>query len=230
MNKELSELLVLYTTKSHKEFTNRLLDLSKDSLNGVFSDLLTMYINDRNSSRLREYITVITAGYVHSEGKIGFNGYKQSNAVGGRPIACEAKPRNIFTADFKDFAEGKRKTKPALFNGGGNFTDYTPDRFRKDRRENPMILASGFIDGRLIYILEFPFATSSFLKRLRLCLERQFPNGVRKVGTFLRSATFDFRNYASVRTLRVVYRLPISELESYKKLFNKRFYDFLLKL
>ncbi|MBI2476491.1 MAG: hypothetical protein HYV67_04615 [Candidatus Taylorbacteria bacterium] len=230
MNKELSEILITYTTKAHKDFTGRLLDLSKDSLISLFTDLLTMYINDRNSSRLREYITVITAGYEHSEGKIGFNGYKQNNIVGGLPIACEAKPRNIFTADFKAHADGKRKTKPALLNGGGNFTDYTPDRLKRDRKENPMMLTSGFIDGKLIYILEFPFRTVSFVKCLRKSLEKHFPNGVRKSGTFLRSATFDFRSYESANTLQVIYRLPATELETYKKFFNKKFYEFLLHL
>lgn len=226
MNKELSEVLVLYTTRPHREFTGRLVDLSKDSLIGIFTDLLTTYINDRNSSRLREYITVVTAGYTHSEGKIGFNGYKQSSVVGGKPIACEAKPRNIFTDDFRSFAEGKRKTKPALLNGGGNFTDYTPARLKKDKRENPMMLSSGFIDGKLIYILEFPFTTHSFIKKLKIQLEKAFPNGVRRNGVFLRSAIFDFRDYTAARTIRVVYRLPMQELEEYKKFFNVHFYEF----
>jgi hypothetical protein len=33
-----------------------------------------MYINDKNSSTIREFLTVTLAGYKHKEGKIGYSG------------------------------------------------------------------------------------------------------------------------------------------------------------
>jgi len=93
MNKELVEVIKLYATKSHKELNDYLLGKSKNNLIAILTDLLTMYINDKNSSTLREFITVTIAGYEHIESKMGYNGYKQS--VYGKPVMCSAKPQNI---------------------------------------------------------------------------------------------------------------------------------------
>ncbi len=164
MNKELSEILRLYSTDTHERFSQRLINSSKETLIALLTDLLTMYLNDRNSSTLREYLTVTIAGYEHSESKIGFNGFKQNSIIGGKPIACEAKPKNFNTEDFLSYQQGKRR-KPAPLNGNGNFTDYTYARFGKDTKANPHVLVSGFVDGKLIYVLEFPFRTKPFIKR-----------------------------------------------------------------
>ena len=68
-------------------------NFSKDTVIALFTDLLTTYITDKNSSTLREFITVTIAGYQHSEKKIGFNGFKHTTSV--EAIACEAKPKNL---------------------------------------------------------------------------------------------------------------------------------------
>jgi hypothetical protein len=59
MNKDLSEVIVYYSTKSHQELNSLLLNKSKDNLISCLIDLLTTYLNDKNSSSLREYLTVI---------------------------------------------------------------------------------------------------------------------------------------------------------------------------
>ncbi|MDR0723598.1 MAG: hypothetical protein LBF23_00210 [Endomicrobium sp.] len=79
-----------------------------------------------------------------------------------------------------------------MLNAGGNFSDYTWDRFDKNFKDNPNLLISGFVDGRLAYILEFPFKTKSFVAKLRVQLEKKFPNRIRKEGDYLRSAQFSF--------------------------------------
>ena len=229
MNKELAEILKLYSTKSHLEYSNRMVNSSKETIISLFTDLLTMYINDKNSSTLREYITVTVAGYEHSEGKIGFNGFKQNSVVGGKPLACEAKPKNFSTHDYLKFLDGIKKGKPCLLNGGGNFTDYTFSRLAKDTRENPHILVSGFIDGKLIYLIEFPFKTRSFADNLHKQLLKNYPDGKHKVGHFLRSARFDYRSYMKSKNVQVVYLMPRIDLLNYKKFFIGNFYDFLIK-
>lgn len=225
MNKELSEILRLYSTDTHERFSHRLVNSSKETLIALLTDLLTMYLNDRNSSTLREYLTVTIAGYEHSEKKIGFNGFKQSSIVGGKPIACEAKPKNFNTEDLRAYHERKRG-KPALLNGNGNFTDYTYNRFTKDRKENPHILVSGFVDGKLIYVLEFPFRTRNFVKRLETQLRKRFPRKKRLAGAFLRSATFTYRDFISTDT-RIVFLRPKIELDTHKTHISKRFFQFL---
>lgn len=225
MNKELAEVLKIYSTDTHENFTSRLINSSKETVVSLFTDLLTTYINDHNSSTLREYLTVTIAGYEHSEGKIGFNGFKQTSIVGGKPIACEAKPKNFNTEDLQSYKDGRRKGKPSTLNGNGNFTDYTFPRFKKDKKENPHMLVSGFVDGKLIYVLEFPFKTKDFVKKLNTQLKKHFPDGKHKKGNFLRSASFSFKDYILSDGLKVIFLLSKKELEKYKIYINKKFLD-----
>lgn len=53
MNKELAEIIRIYATKSDRELNEYLLGKSKNNLIAVLIDLITMYINDKNSSTLR---------------------------------------------------------------------------------------------------------------------------------------------------------------------------------
>jgi len=218
MNKELAEVIKIYATKSHKDLNNYLLGKSKNNLIAILTDLLTMYINDKNSSTLREFITVSIAGYKHTESKVGYNGYKQG--VYGKPVKCEAKPQNVRSG-------GKRK-----LNGGGNFTDYTPERLKRDLKENLNILVSGFVDGKLIYVFEFPFKCKSFVAKLKKQLNKAFGGNKkgRKKGQYLRSANFDFKDYIDCEDLKVVFCLPKSELKKYKNYIVKDFYEFLMRI
>ena len=192
MNNDLKEIIKLYTTETHKKLVGNLLDKSKDNIISILIDLMTLYINDKNSSTLREIITVLLSGYKHSERKIGFNGFRQTSI--GKKLFCEAKPKNFDTTEYKKFLKKERKNSPAKLNGYGNFSDYTHKRFEKDKKENISMLVSGFVDGKLIYILEFPFKTDSFIKKLKEQLNKMFPNGD-ETGKFLRSASFSYKNY-----------------------------------
>lgn len=97
MNQELANVIKIYSAGTHKELSNYLIGKSKDTLIGILVDLLTMYINDKNSSTIREFVTVTLAGYQHKEGKIGYNGFKQDTFIPGKTIKCEAKPKNVDT-------------------------------------------------------------------------------------------------------------------------------------
>ena len=73
MNNELYEVIKAYATKPHKELASLLLDKSKDQLIALFNGLITIYINDKNSSLLRKYITVSLAEYTPTNTKSGGN-------------------------------------------------------------------------------------------------------------------------------------------------------------
>ncbi len=138
MNKELVEILKLYSTGTHEALSTYLVGKSKDTLIGILVDLITMYINDKNSSTVREFITVTIAGYNHKEKKIGYNGFKH-DTFSGRTINCEAKPKNVDT----------HSDSPDKLKGYGNFSDYTFARLEKDIQEEGLhILSSGFVDGK----------------------------------------------------------------------------------
>jgi hypothetical protein len=153
---------------------------SKPSLIALFIDLLTLYFNDKNSSKLRELTTLWMFGY---------NGYRM-DADTGRRVDCEVKPQNT---------DDPRKK----LNGGGSFNDYTLQKFSKDLENNPIILVSGFVGGKLIYIFEFKF--ECLKEKLKGLLERRFPKGQRKEGEYLRSAGFSFRNYNDCPSLKLAY-------------------------
>lgn len=215
MNQDLAQIVTYYATRPHKELSELLLSKSKDNLISILTDLLTAYINDKNSSSLREFVTVSIAGYQHNPSKLGYNGFKQNSAIGGKPISCEAKPKNIQTEGYD-----QKKSKPKL-NGEGGFNDYTTERLKKDARENLNLLSSGFIDGELQYILEFPF--SVVYKRLK----KQLPEK-RTVGTYTRMASFNFSHYADYPHIKVIY-MNKQVIEKNQKYFNKNFYSFLIE-
>ena len=179
-----------------------------------------MYINDKNSSTLREYITTIVAGYTHHTQKLGYNGYRQIG-IGEGCEYCEVKPKNINKSD--------EKIKDKKLSGDGNFTDYTWDRFDRDYKANLNMLISGFIDGKLIYIIEFPFKNNDFCNRLKIQLEKKFPNKIRKEGDYLRSCSFSFKDYIYSNDFKIKFLLQKEELQEYSSFINNKFYQELEK-
>lgn len=92
---------------------------------------------------------MLLLGYNYNESKFG---YKQTTLCALEDMQfCEVKPKNISSFEIEKYKHGKRE-KSALLNAGGNFTDYTCDRFDKNFKDNPNLLVSGFVDGRLVYI------------------------------------------------------------------------------
>ncbi len=205
MTEKLQELIKIYSIDTQFNFDNYLSNTSKD----ILISLLTIYINNKNSSTIREILTVTIAGYKHNTKKIGFNGYRQD--VYNEPINCEAKPKNIKSDSSKKL------------DGGGNFTDYTWARFNKGKKSNLNMLVSGFIDGKIIFLLEFPFNSSSFLERLSSQLEKRFPNGDIK-NEYLRSATFNFNHYSNSK-IKIVY--ITNNLKNYETYLQKNLFKFL---
>lgn len=191
MNADLIEVITAYATSTHDKLNALLLRKSKQNLMAVLVDLLTTYYNDKNSSKLREFVVVSLSGFKANPDKIGYNGYKHDGV--GVPVQyCEAKPKNINTNN-----NAGRK-----LNGDGNFTDYTWARLKRDKKANPMMLVAGFLDGRLIYIFKFPFKSKAFVTRLEEQLRRRLPDGDKK-GHFLRSASFSFKHYKTMRSLQL---------------------------
>jgi hypothetical protein len=175
-----------------------------------------MYINDKNSSTLREWITVIKSGYTHNTHKLGFNGYKQDTF--GTTINCEAKPKNINTNNHKI----------SKLDGSGTFNDYTWKRFYKDKASNLMLLVSGFVDGRLIYILEIPFADSLLSDNFERQLAKRLPDGDQPT-QYLRSAQFNFRVYKDSPSLRVVFCNSQAVLKDNKPYISQDLYQYLIE-
>lgn len=94
------------------------------------------------------------------------------------------------------------------------------------------MLVSGFIDGKLIYIIEFPFNTPDFVRNLQEKVRRwqlKLKGSTSTKGQFLRSADFDYRDYIKSSNVNIVYIINRRELEKYRKYIIKEFYQFLLR-
>lgn len=164
---------------------------------------------------MREFAVVSLSGFEQNSGKIGYNGYKH-DGIGNKTAYCEAKPKNVNTND----------PKPKKLNGGGNFTDYTWARLKKDKKANPLMLVGGFIDGRLVYIFRFPFKSKDFIERLERQLADKFPDGDRS-GYFLRSASFGLNHYKDAYGLDVEVFVSKKELPEYRRSIAKGLYSFI---
>jgi hypothetical protein len=193
----LQDLLKIYFTEK-TNFAAALQTLPKQKLEVLLKEIIEQYANDKNSSTLREQITVSLAGYdINAEKKLGYNGRRDDTVA-------EAKPVNVRSDDPK-----KKK-----LNGRGNFSDLTPERFQEYLKEASLnMVVSGFVDGELVYVLEFPFGCPSFTQELERQLKKHYPkwqvdpHWKREKNDFLRSARFDSKHYKKCN-LRIIYVTP----------------------
>lgn len=217
MNQDLLQLVNDYATKEHAEINADLLGKSKDNLISMLLDLLTTYFNDLNSSTMRALVVAVLSGYEPNPEKLGYNGFRQ-NTLTGKVEHCEIKPKNIRS-------DSTAKT-PAKLDGGGNFTDYTWDRFSKHQTGNPNMVIAGFVDGQLIYIFEFSFNEESFTTRLQEQLENRFPHDDIE-GEYLRSAQFTFNHYVDAESLKTIYVAPREVLTKVQSHIRKKLFTYL---
>lgn len=199
------EILNLYFT-SHDRLIPFLKKTEKEAVIRCLVNIIDRYANDVNSSALREDFTLIKTGYSPSHKKLGYNG-KTPN---GRP--CDVKPINV------------RSGSGNKLNGGGNFTDFTYERLERYLKDNVLMLVSGFVDGCIVYILEFSF--SYLEKEIRRQLDKFFQKS-RRAGEYLRSASFSFKHYKDSPDLRLVYKTP--NLDKFRKFLTKDLYLYLRK-
>jgi len=128
----------MFSTKLLKLAVDRSLGKPTKNQGELFEELYMHYMNDANSSSLREQITAAVAGCKSIPGKLG------RDAIDIDGNEKEIKPKNY---------TGKRT------NGGGCFNDYTRKRYNTDVNVNLPIIASLFAEGMLIYVVEFTFDT-----------------------------------------------------------------------
>ena len=76
MNEELAEAIRIHATQGLQQFHEYISSKSRKELQNMLAELIEMYMTDKNSSTLREIVTVRVAGYKHSEGKLGYNGFR----------------------------------------------------------------------------------------------------------------------------------------------------------
>lgn len=90
------------------------------------------------------------------------------------------------------------------------------------------MLVSGFVDGKLIYILEFPFLERAFVQKLHQQLKKRLPDGD-KPNEYVRSANFNYSDFIDSPNLKIVF-CDKDTLNDHKQYLVGRFYGKLLVL
>ena len=195
MKEELLNLIVLYSKG----------ELSKENIIQAYGqmmmDLLEVYINDSNSSTLREAITCKVVGLESTGKKLGYDS-KLTNE--------EVKPKNIKTGDKKKL------------DAHGNYSDLTHRRHKKYIEDNVIIHMSGFVNGFLIYIIKVNYL--DLAPYFQNMLDKQLPNGD-ETNKYVRTAYFMFNVIKDMPSLEIEFlRNNFDEFQSF---FQKDFFTYL---
>lgn len=163
--------------------------------------LINMYLNDKNSSTARQLVTARICGYDNSFKKFGYDAIDE---LGNHK---EIKPAN------------KRKGQDKKHCGRFGFSDYTEERFGKDVHANVHILQSFFLDGRIMYIFEFPIIDLS--ERMELYIKTHIKE---KKQRYIRSADFSFTN---LKKENIIIKYISPNFEDCKDSISSRIYNFI---
>jgi len=197
----IEEIALNFITKSDNDFENF---LKSQNLIKVVKEILSTYVSDKNSSFLREMVSCHIAGYKHSTEKLGYDGYKEK-------LPCEIKPQNV-----------DRDSKRRL-NLGGSFSDFTWKKFNKCSIDKLNMIMSGFVDGKLIYIITFPFNCEEFKNHLLKQLNKKLPNGDIS-NEYIRSCSWSFIH---IKNENLSLEYLSSDYIKYRKNMTKKLFDFI---
>ena len=169
----------------------------------VFLELLKKYINDKNSSTLREEIMCRMANLTPNENKLGFD------SVGSYD---EMKPKNHDTTN----------PRSKKLNGSGNFSDMTLTRHQRFLELNPYIHVGGFVDGKIIFQLKVPYVGLS--NHFKKQLDNHFPTGD-KPNHYLRSMNFSLASLKECPNVELEF--ISDEIDQYRTFMTNPLYIYL---
>ena len=170
----------------------------KNPAEKIIYEMIEEIANDRNSSMFREDVTKLMVGLAPSKSKLGYDDDFE---------AIEVKPVNY--------------TGGGKLDGKGNFSDFTHRRHQKYLTDKVRMLVSGFANGKLLFIVEFPY--ESIRERIEYILANKLPNGDVK-GQYVRNAAFTYKHWMNNKFTVHYVRESIAE---YRRMFNKKFYTLL---
>jgi len=175
----------------------------------IKTDLLLRILNDmscdKNSSSFREGVTLGVIGKNQSNTKLGYDSDEE-------PV--EVKPKNISSQSNK------------RFDGSGNFSDFTWARHKKYSNDNVKMLVSGFLDGKILFVMSFNYNSSDFTKEIERQLTKHLPDGD-IVSRYVRSVKFSYKHFISSDSFKIEYLTP--ELVKFENRFTKPFYSYIIK-
>ena len=144
-------------------------------------ELLDIYMNDKNSSTIRELITVLIAGYQPIPGKLDRDAL---DTITQKEKEC--KPKNF---------NGKTPQR-----GAACFNDYTRKRFNQDLEDDLDIVGSLFVDGQCAFVIEYN------MDSVKDKLDKQIHEKCEvKSNSYVRSASWAYDSYVDHESLKIHY-------------------------
>lgn len=145
-----------------------------------------------------EIHTLTLGGYIHHKSKYGFDGYDLA-----RNLGCEVKSSSkvIDQEAMLEFSKGNISRRIDLvkspFDGRGVFSLLTQESFEKYSNGNINMLISGYINGVLMFIIEFPFSHKTFSDYIKNLLDRS--------STKSKSISFTYKQYKDCKSAKLLY-------------------------
>ena len=161
----------------------------------VMYSLVEQMANDPNSSTLREEVTKWVLGKEASKSKLGYDDDVD-------PI--EVKPKN--------YTGGKK------LNGSGSFNDLTWKRHEKYLNDSAIVVSSGFVYGKLVYIVQFEY--KDIQPRILKYLNKHLPDGDLP-NRYVRYAPFSYMDWKG-KPFSLVYKSE--KFDTYKPFIVKNLF------
>jgi hypothetical protein len=180
-------------------------ELSEELKTNLLLEILNEMSCDKNSSSFREGVTLGVLGKKQSVTKLGYDSDEE-------PI--EVKPKNISSNSNK------------RFDGSGNFSDFTWARHKKYASDNVKMLVSGFLDGKVLFVISFNYNSPEFVKEVERHLIKHLPDGD-ITSRYVRSVKFNYKHFMTSDSLKIEYLVP--ELSKFESKFTKPFYSSIIK-
>ena len=176
MKLSLNEIVVKYS-QGNTSLSD--VDIDKD----LFNELLKKYLNDKNSSTLRQDVMCTMANLVSSTNKLGYDGVDSVD---------EMKPKNHET----------NNPKSKKLDGGGNYSDMTFKRHHSFIEQNAKIHVGGFVDGKHVFQFKINYVDLAF--HFEQQLSKRLPNGD-EPNQYLRSMRFSLTQIKECKNVELLF-------------------------
>ena len=193
-------------------------------------------INQKKSERLAskdvdwpEIHTATMAGFIHSPQRFGFDGYDEV-----RGLYCEVKSSSkIINKDIlRKFTMGHISQRNQLIgnpiDGRGVFSLFTHNAYERYMTEDVRMLISAYINGVLMFVIEFPFKHHTFEQHIHRMLKQALPDGD-KPGR-AKTISFGYNQYKDCADAKLLYLTHEGNHKVLKGACSKHFFSYLTSL
>lgn len=210
--------------------------LNNYSLHSSLIDPPTTDINKKKTERIAikdsdwaEIHTTTVAGYIHDPAQHGFDGHD-----GVHDRFCEVKSSSkLISHDLIGQFQANLLTRRNKFienpiDGRGVFSLFTHEAYQRYIDNEVMMLISAYVNGVLMFIIEFPFKHPTFMSHIKARLQAELPNGD-KTGRS-KTVSFAYTSYKNCKEARLCYLTQEINHKILKGACTKNFYSYLQSL